>query len=158
TPAKVDGSAVFGLDVRVPNLLFATIARCPVPGGTVIRFDAARAQAIPGVRQVVQVPNGVAVVAEHTWAAIRGRAMLDITWDEGAHAQLDSTQIHQRLWDAAQAVSGSGAGSAGAAGAVKMIEAVYELPLLAHAMMEPLNCTARVEAKRCEVWVGTQDP
>src|SRR5262249_27178727 len=78
TPAKVDGSAVFGLDVRIPDLLFATVARCPVPGGTVASFDAARAQAVPGVRQVVQIPSGVAVVATHTWAAIAGRRALAV--------------------------------------------------------------------------------
>jgi len=156
TPGKVDGSAVFGLDVRVPGMLFATIARCPVLGGSVAHFDAARARAVLGVRQVVQVPSGVAVVAEHTWAAIRGRAALDITWNDGENTQLDSGGIRRRM--ATEAQRSSDEEDAGGAGAVRSIEAVYELPYLAHAMMEPLNCTARVEGNRCEVWVGTQDP
>src|SRR5262249_30271368 len=96
TPAKVDGSALFGLDVRVSGLLFATVARCPVPGGTVASCDAARAQAIPGVRTVVQVPSGVAVVGEHTWAAIAGRRALAITWNEGANATLSSPAIRRQ--------------------------------------------------------------
>jgi isoquinoline 1-oxidoreductase beta subunit len=152
TPAKVDGSAPFGLDIRLPGMLFATVARCPVPGGTVARFDASRAQAIPGVRMVVQVPSGVAVVGEHTWAAIAGRRALAITWNEGTNAALESSAIRRQL--AARAprpAAGSGA-------APVVVEAAYETPYQAHAAMEPLNCTVRLQNDYCEVWTGTQDP
>jgi isoquinoline 1-oxidoreductase beta subunit len=151
TPAKVDGSAVFGLDVRIPEMLFATVARSPVPGGTLSRFDATRAQAIPGVRKIVRVDSGVAVIAEHTWAAVAGQRALDITWNEGANASLASDTIHQQL------VAKTPRSSA-ASGAARVVEAVYETPYQAHTPMEPLNCTVRLQSDSCEVWVGTQDP
>src|SRR5262249_34519807 len=128
TPAKVDGSAVFGLDVRIPDLLFATVARCPVPGGTIARFDATRAQAVPGVRQVVQIPSGVAVVAEHTWAAIAGRRALSVTWNEGANADLSSTAIRRQLAAQAPRPETTSGG--------RVVSAVYETPYQTHAPME----------------------
>jgi isoquinoline 1-oxidoreductase beta subunit len=151
TPAKVDGSAVFGLDVRIADMLFATVARCPVPGGTVARFDATRAQTVPGVRQILQIPSGVAVVADHTWAAMAGRGALDVTWNDGTNAALSSPAIRQQL--AAQVPL-----PAAMPGAAHMVEASYETPYQAHVPMEPLNCTVRLQHGRCEVWTGTQDP
>lgn len=151
TPPKVDGSALFGLDVRLPGMLFAVVARCPVPGGVVASFDATRARAIPGVRQVVQVPSGVAVVADHTWAAIAGRRALDIRWNEGANAPLTSSAIRQYL--AAHTPQPDSA-----PGSARVVEAVYETPYQAHVPMEPLNCTVRLQDGHCEVWTGTQDP
>jgi isoquinoline 1-oxidoreductase beta subunit len=151
TPAKVDGSARYGLDLRLPDLLFATVARCPVPGGTLVRFDATRARAIPGVRLVTQIPSGVAVVGDHTWAAIAGRRALDVTWDEGANATLASDAIRQQLAAQAPPVSAP-------QGAARVVTAAYETPYQAHTPMEPLNCTVRLGNNACEVWVGTQDP
>lgn len=98
TPAKVNGSAIFGLDVRIPEMLFATVARSLVFGGTVARFDMTQAQMIPGVRKIVQVPSGIAVIADHTWAAIAGRRALNITWNEGANASLTSDTTRQQMW------------------------------------------------------------
>lgn len=151
TPGKVDGSAVFGLDIRIPDLLFATVARSPVPGGVVARFDATRAQAVPGVRRVVQIPSGVAVVAEHTWAAIAGRRALAVTWNDGANATLATDTIRRQLAAHAPPLSA-------VSGAARVVEAVYETPYQAHTPMEPLNCTVRLRNGTCEVWSGTQDP
>ncbi|HEV8193685.1 MAG TPA: xanthine dehydrogenase family protein molybdopterin-binding subunit [Ktedonobacterales bacterium] len=151
TPATVDGSAVFGLDMRIPDMLFATVARAPVPGGTLVRFDATRAQAIPGVRKIVRVDNGVAVIAEHTWAAIAGRRALETTWNEGANANLASATIRRQLMAKTPRPSA-------ASGASRVVEAVYETPYQGHTPMEPLNCTVRLQSDSCEVWVGTQDP
>jgi isoquinoline 1-oxidoreductase beta subunit len=160
TPIKVDGSGIFGIDVRVPGMLYAVIARCPVFGGTVKRFDAAKAQAVPGVQNVVQVESGVAVVADSTWLAMQGREALDITWDEGANASLNSPGIRAMLQDAAKK-PGAVAERAGDAEAVlkkayRTVEAIYEVPFLAHATMEPMNCTAHVTKDRCEIWAPTQ--
>jgi isoquinoline 1-oxidoreductase beta subunit len=152
-PAIVAGKAIYGLDVRVPNMLFAAVARSPVPGGKLMTYDAAQAEAVPGVRAVVEVPSGVAVVAEHTWAAIQGRDALKVTWDEGERAALSSASIRKQLVelvDVALARESSEAPT--------MIEAIYETPYLAHATMEPMNCVADVRADICEVWAPTQDP
>jgi isoquinoline 1-oxidoreductase beta subunit len=161
-PAKVDGSAQFGIDVRVPGMLFAVVARCPVFGGKPARFDATRAKAVKGVRAVMTVSNGVAVVADSTWAAMEGRQALDVTWDEGPHASLTSAEISQRF---AKLAAGPAAvarhdGDAEAAlkRAARTLEAVYEVPFLAHATMEPMNATADVRSGSCEVWAPTQAP
>jgi len=160
TPAKVDGSAQFGLDVRLPNMLYAVVERSPVFGGKVVSFDATKANAVPGVKQVVQVSTGVAVIADNTWAAMEARRALAVTWDEGANANVSSAGIRdlfvklsgqpgaeaRRVGDAATAL----------ASAAKRIEAVYEAPYLAHAPMEPLNCVAHVTSTSCEVWASTQ--
>ncbi len=159
-PAKVDGSAVFGVDVRVPGMLFAAVARCPVFGGSVASFDPAPALAIPGVTRVERIASGIAVVAENTWAAWKGRDALQIRWEEGANANLDSAAIRSRMQELA-AEAGAigeerGQGAKALAGAARRIEAVYEVPYLAHATMEPMNATAHVTADRCEIWVPTQ--
>jgi isoquinoline 1-oxidoreductase beta subunit len=160
TPSKVDGRGLFGLDVKVPDLLYAVVARCPVFGGTVARFDAAKALSMPGVRQVVQVETGVAVVADSTWAAMQGRNALDITWSEGSNATLSSPAIQTMLEEAAKktGVTAEQHGDVQTAltNADRTVEAVYEVPFLAHATMEPMNCTAHVREGRCEIWAPTQ--
>ena len=162
TPAKTDGSAVFGLDVSLPGMLVAVVARPPVFGGKLVRMDAARAKAVPGVREVVQIERGVAVVATGYWAAHKGRDALDLTWDEGPLAGLDS-QVQGEQYAALARKPGAIAHASGqteqvlaAAPPPRRLDAVYELPYLAHACMEPLNCVADVRADRCELWVGTQ--
>jgi isoquinoline 1-oxidoreductase beta subunit len=151
TPGKLDGSALFGMDMRLTDMLVAVVARCPVPGGTVATFDATRAKAVPGVRAVVQIASGVAVVAEHTWAALQGRQALDVTWNEGAHAGLSSARIRQQL--VAQAPP-----PRLITDATRIVRAEYETPYQGHTPMEPLNCTARLQDGVCEIWTGTQDP
>ena len=160
TPSKVNGSAKFGIDARLPGMLFAVAERCPVFGGKVASFDAAAAKAVPGVKNVVQISSGVAVVADNTWSANQGRKALKIQWDEGEHANLTSAGIARRFVERAQqpgaVAKKEGDAAAGLAGAAKKIEAVYEVPYLAHAPMEPLNCTADVRADGCDVWASTQ--
>jgi isoquinoline 1-oxidoreductase beta subunit len=160
TPVKVDGSAQYGIDVRQPGMLYAVIARCPVFGGKVASFDATKAKAIPGVKNVIQISDGVAVVADNTWTAMQGRRALEIRWDEGPNANLNSAAISKALADAstkAGAVARKvGDVETGIATAYTKIEVDYEVPFLAHATMEPMNCTAHVRADRCDVWAGTQ--
>jgi isoquinoline 1-oxidoreductase subunit beta len=160
TPPKVDGSAQFGIDVRVPGMLVAVVARCPVFGGKVAKFDATKAKAVPGVRQVVQISSGVAVVATGYWPAKQGRDALNITWDEGKNAQVTSASISQLLHEQADhpgAVARHDGDADGAlAAAAGKIEATYELPFLAHATMEPMNCTAHVRADGVDIWAPTQ--
>jgi len=146
-PAKVAGTAVFGADVRVPGMLYAAVAQCPVFGGRVTSFDATAALAVPGVVRVERVGDDVAVLARGTWAAFRGRRALRVTWEEGVHAALDSAGIRARFAALAeqpgQIVRREGRGAEAMTGAARTIEAVYEAPYLAHAAMEPMNCTAR---------------
>ncbi len=161
TPPKVDGTAQFGIDVKVPGMLVAVIARSPVIGGTVASFDAAKARAVPGVRQVVPISSGIAVVADGYWPAKQGRDALAVTWNEGRNAQLTSASISQLLTqsaDHAGAVArhdGSDPEAALAAAATRY-DAAYELPFLAHATMEPMNCTAHVRPDGVDVWAPTQ--
>ncbi len=160
TPEKITGRAQFGMDVRFDGLLTAVVARAPVFGGSVRSFDAGRAKAVPGVRDVVAVPSGVAVVAEHFWAAKLGRDALEIDWDLGPNAALDSAALREELRGLA-ATAGTVAAQAGDAGgalakAAKTVAAEYAVPYLAHAPMEPLNCTVRIGPDQCEIWTGTQ--
>lgn len=161
TPAKVNGSAQFGVDVKLPGLLTAVVARCPVFGGKLRSFDDARAKAIPGVRAVIAIHSGVAVVADSFWAAKRGRDALGVKWDEGANARLGSAEIRGSLERALtrKPVSARRDGDVAraTAAATRTIEAEYQAPYLAHACMEPMNCTARVTKNSCEVWVPTQN-
>jgi isoquinoline 1-oxidoreductase beta subunit len=161
TPGKVDGSAEFGLDVRLPGMLYAAIAQCPVLGGRVRSVGSSAAEAMPGVRRVLATPGGVVVVAEHFWQALKARDALEIVWDEGANASLDNAAIRVLLDRAAAA----NAGSWRSRRAIRpprsnrrrqSFAAVYELPMLAHATMEPMNCTADVRTDRCDLYVGTQ--
>jgi len=159
TPDKVNGKAQFGIDMMPPGLKFATLAACPVFGGKVGRVDSSAAQRVPGVRQIVVLEDLVAVVGDHFWAAKQGLAALDITWDEGPNATVDSALIQGRL-RAASERPGLVARDVGdvdkALTAGPRHEGRFELPLLAHAPMEPMNCTVHVTPDACEVWVGTQ--
>jgi isoquinoline 1-oxidoreductase beta subunit len=160
TPEKTNGKAVFGLDVNLPGMLTAVVARPPVFGAKLKTFDAAKASAIPGVRKVLAVPSGVAVIADGFWAAKRGRSALHIEWDEGTMADFSSrSQREQYAALARQAglvARNEGDAAAALLGAGKKIEAVYEVPYLSHAMMEPLNCVVDLRAESCEIWTGTQ--
>ena len=160
TPAKVAGKAVFGQDVRLPGMLTALVLRCPVFGGRLAGFDAAAARAIPGVRAVFAIESGVAVVADGFWSAKTGRDALRARWDEGANAALSSAVIERRFEEAARrpGAVARNVGNAGAAEAssTRRLNAIYEVPFLAHACMEPMNCTADVRLDRCDVWVPTQ--
>src|SRR5213075_879712 len=157
---KVDGSAQFGIDVKTPGMLVAVIARSPVFGGKVGTFDATKAKAVPGVRQVVQVSTGIAVVADGYWAAKKGRDALDVTWDEGANAQVSSASISQVFAQRAQQPGAQarhdGDPESALAAAATKVDAAYELPFLAHATMEPMNCTAHVRADGVDIWAPTQ--
>jgi isoquinoline 1-oxidoreductase beta subunit len=162
TPDKVTGRAKYGLDTRLPGMRFAVIARCPVIGGTMQGYDAARARAVPGVQHVVEVPNGVAVIADTTWAAMQGRNALQCHWDEAAQARLDSERISRMLHDRARQAGAlarnDGDCPSALAGAAKTLDVSYEVPFLAHAPMEPMNCTALVTPESCEVWAPNQWP
>jgi isoquinoline 1-oxidoreductase beta subunit len=160
TPEKITGRAKFGIDVQFPGLLTAVVARSPVFGGKVRSFDAAKAKAVPGVRQVVQVPSGVAVVADHFWAARLGRDALQVEWDLGPNATLDSAALRADLGKLASTAGTKAAEAGDVEGALgraaKTIEVEYGVPYLAHAPMEPLNCTVKLGPDRCEIWTGTQ--
>ena len=160
TRDKISGATKFGIDAEVPGMLYASLVRCPVFGGKVASYDAGKAKAVTGVREVVQVSNGVAVVADNTWAAIQGRKALNITWDEGPNATLSSAIIRSRMAELAEKPGVAGRTEGDAAGtlarAAKRVEAVYEAPYLAHACMEPMNCTASVRPDGCEIWASTQ--
>jgi isoquinoline 1-oxidoreductase subunit beta len=158
TPEKVNGQALYGIDALPPGVKFAALAHSPVFGGKVAHVDDSQAKAVPGVRQVVVLDDLVAVVGDHTWAAKQGLAALDVTWDEGAHAGVDTAQVMARL-RAASSRPGAVAKSVGDIGkalGADAVDATYQVPFLAHATMEPMNCTVHVTADSCEVWVGTQ--
>ncbi|HEX7904113.1 MAG TPA: xanthine dehydrogenase family protein molybdopterin-binding subunit [Chitinophagaceae bacterium] len=160
TPEKINGTAIFGIDVKVPNLLTALIARPPVFGGKAKSFNASKVKAIPGVIEVVEIDRGIAIVANGFWPAKLGRDALDVVWDEGALASLDSStqaKQYEELANQPGAVATKEGDIASVKEkAVKTIEVAYDLPYLAHAPMEPLNCVADVKADSCEIWVGTQ--
>ena len=160
TPQKINGTGVFGLDVKVPGLLTAVIARPPVFGGKVRSFKADKAKAIPGVKHVIQMDRGIAVIAEGFWSAKLGRDALEIVWDDGDLATLDSktqtTQYAELANQAGATAKKEGDISSAKEKAVKKLDVVYDMPYLAHAPMEPLNCVADVKADSCEIWVGTQ--
>jgi isoquinoline 1-oxidoreductase subunit beta len=160
TPAKVNGTAIFGIDVRPPGVKFATLMQSPVFGGRVKTVNDSAAKAVNGVHQVVRLDDAVAVVADHMGAAKKGLTALEVEWDDGPHAALSVDDIAAEL-EAATHNSGAVAQSIGnvdkaLANAVTKIEATYQLPFLAHAAMEPMNCTVHVHSDRCEVWVGSQ--
>jgi isoquinoline 1-oxidoreductase beta subunit len=163
TAPKVDGSLMYGIDVKLPGMLVATIRDCPVHGGKVKSFDAAKVQGMRGVKSVVAVgDSGVAVVADGFWNAKTAVAALPVVWDEGPNATVSSATIADLLkqgLDADQAFVGHKAGDANAAiaGAAKVVEAVYSYPYQSHAPMEPMNATALYTADKCEVWVPTQN-
>lgn len=162
SPEKVDGTAMFGLDVRVPDMVYAAIANCPVFGGTLASVDDTNAKKIPGVRQVVKIDNAVAVIGDHTWAAKRGLQALDIKWNEGAGAQIGMKQIVDDLANASQrdgaVARKEGDVSNAFSNAKTRVDAVYQQPFLAHATMEPINCTVHVRPDGCDIWLGSQVP
>ena len=162
TPAKVAGSLVYGIDVKVPGMLYAAVARCPVFGGKMTRVDDADAKKVPGVRSIVPIGRGVAVVAENTWAAFRGRDALKVTWDEGSGASESTASLRARCEDLGKKPGKpfrqDGDADGALAKAAARIEATYELPFQAHAAMEPVNATAHVEKGACTVWAPTQTP
>jgi CO/xanthine dehydrogenase Mo-binding subunit len=162
-PQKVNGRAVYGIDVKLPGLLVASIEKCPVvAGGKVKSFDATAAKAIPGVKHVVRVTSGVAVVADSFWTAVRGRKALKVEWDEGPLGRLSSADIAKdHVTAAGQAglvARNDGDAPAFLARGGKIVEAVYQVPYLEHACMEPMNATAHVTADACTVWAPTQNP
>lgn len=160
-PAMLRGQARYGIDVSVPGMRVAAVARAPAPGGRAGHFDAAGALAIPGVREVVPVERGVAVVADDFWSAQRGREVLRIDWSPGSHASLDNAGIEARLLATlerdGQIVERRGDARRTLERAAQRVEAVYQTPYLAHATIEPMNCVAHVRKDGCDVWVGTQD-
>lgn len=157
---KVTGRAEFSLDVKRPGMLTAVVAHPPVFGGKVKSFRAEKARAIAGVVNVKQVSSGVAVLAKDFWTAVRGRDALEIDWDEGPNAGLTTSALREeyvKLTEEPGPVAESTGDVDAALGrAVKTVDALYEFPYLAHAPMEPLNCTAHVSSDGCEIWAGTQ--
>jgi isoquinoline 1-oxidoreductase beta subunit len=160
TPAKVNGTAVYGIDVQPPGVKIATLAQSPVFGGRVKNLDDAAAKAVKGVRQIVRLDDAVAVVADHMGAAKKGLAALKIEWDDGPHAKLTTEAVAGEL-EKATLNPGAVAQNIGdvdrtMASAVTKVEATYHLPFLAHATMEPMNCTVHVRKDGCEIWIGSQ--
>ena len=160
TPSKVNGTAQYGIDVRLPGMLIATVAASPVLGGKVAGLDDEKAKAVPGVRQIVQLDDAVAVVADHMWAAKQGSAALEIRWEDGPNAKVSTADVVEGLAKASETAGVTarkdGDPASALAGAAKNVEAVYESPFLAHATMEPMNCTVHVRRDGCEVWTGSQ--
>ena len=160
TPAKVNGTAVFGIDVRPPGVKIVTLAQSPVFGGRVKSVDARAAMAVNGVRQVVTLDDAVAVVADHMGAARKGLAALVIEWDEGPYAKLTTDDVAAELEQATlkpgPVAQNIGDVDKALASAATKVEAIYQAPFLAHAAMEPMNCTVHVRKDGCEVWVGNQ--
>jgi isoquinoline 1-oxidoreductase beta subunit len=159
-PAKVNGTAVYGIDVRPPGARIATLAQSPVFGGRVKNVDDKAAKAVKGVRQIVRLDDAVAVVADHMGAAKKGLAALVIEWDEGPHAMLNTQEIVSELekatLDPGAVAQNVGDSDKAMASAVTKLEAIYQVPFLAHATMEPMNCTVHVRKDGCEIWVGSQ--
>jgi isoquinoline 1-oxidoreductase beta subunit len=159
---KVDGSAVFGIDVKLPNMQIATVAASPVFGGTLASLDEAAALKVPGVHQVAKLDNAVAVIAEHYWAARKGLEAANPKFDDGPHASLTTADVVAALAKASErqgaVAKNEGDVTSALANAATKVDATYEAPFLAHATMEPMNCTVEVTADGCEIWVGTQIP
>jgi isoquinoline 1-oxidoreductase beta subunit len=167
---KATGTAKFGIDSRMPGMQYAVIARCPVFGGKLKSFDAAKAKAVPGVMEVIAIDpvgpgaftaGGVAVLADNSWAAMQGRKALQITWDEGPAASESTDSLRKQFLDNAakpgKVVRNDGDAEA-ALSAAKKIEATYEFPFAAHATMEPMNCTVHIRPDGAEAWIPTQAP
>ncbi|WP_243320991.1 xanthine dehydrogenase family protein molybdopterin-binding subunit [Geothrix sp. SG200] len=161
-PDIVAGKAQFTTDLHLPGMLVASIERCPVFGGKVKSFDASAARKVPGVKQVLEVPSGVAVFGEDTWAAFAGREALKVQWDEGPAAKMDSASIRrqyeERLKTPGKVVRQAGDAAQALPKAAKRIKATYDAPFLAHATMEPMVAVADVKPGRCMIWAPTQAP
>jgi len=162
TPAKARGKAIFGIDVTQPGMVYASMEQCPVIGGKVLSVDDAKAKAMPGVRAVVNIGEGVAVIADHYWTAKTAREALAITWDYGPGAGLDNAKIEATLKAGAKqdgsVIRKHGAVDAALKTATKKLSAEYRLQLLAHATLEPMNCLALVSDAGCDIWASTQFP
>jgi len=160
SPDKLNGKAKFGIDAQVPGMKIATVAACPVFGGKPAKYDEAGAKAVNGVRAVVATDNAVAVIADHMWAAKQGLAALNIQWDEGPNAKLTTDDIVAQMAKDAErtgivAKNDGDVAKASAAAPVK-VDVAYQAPFLAHATMEPINCTVHVTKDSCDIWTGTQ--
>ena len=160
TPEKLNGEAVFGIDVKLPGMLTAVIARPPIFGATMKSFDDSRARSMPGVKKIVAIPAGVAVIADTFWQAKTARDTLRVEWDEGSMQNFNTSemmhQFRERAKSPGTSVRQDGDATAALASAAKKIAAVYEVPYLSHLMMEPLNCAVDLRADSCEVWTGSQ--
>jgi CO/xanthine dehydrogenase Mo-binding subunit len=160
SPDKVNGAAKYGIDVQIPDMKIAAIATSPVFGGRLKNVDDSKALKVKGVRQIVRLDDGVAVIADHMGAAKKGLAALSIEWDEGEFAKLSSADIIQSMQSASKAkgavARADGDFAKAMAGAAQQVEAVYQVPFLAHAALEPMNCTVHLTKELCEIWVGTQ--
>lgn len=159
-PSKVNGSAKFGIDAKVAGMKIAAVMACPVAGGKLAGVEDSGARAVKGVVQVVRLENAVAVIADHMGAAKKGLAALAIKWDEGPNGSISSDQLVERLKQAAErkgvVAKREGEAETAIAESRTKLEAVYQVPFLAHATMEPINCTVHLRKDRCEIWVGTQ--
>ncbi len=168
---KSTGAAKFGIDSRVPGMVYAVIARCPVFGGKVKTFDATKAKSVLGVREVMVIDavakgaftaGGVAVLADNSWAAMQGRNALEVVWDEGPHASESSETLQKQFLENAarpgKVVRNEGDADAALAGSARKVEATYEFPFAPHATMEPMNCTVHIGPDKAEAWVPTQAP
>lgn len=162
TPYKLSGRMEYGIDVRLPNMKIAAIAISPVIGGRPKSLNEAAARSIKGVRQIVRIDNAVAVIADHTWAAKKGLLAANIQWDDGPHVTVNSSDIIRQLEEASKqpgvVARNEGDAQKALAGATQRIDAIYQVPFLAHAPMEPMNCTVHVRKDGCDLWVGTQVP
>jgi isoquinoline 1-oxidoreductase beta subunit len=159
TPDKVNGKTIYGIDAMLPGMKFATLAQSPVFGGKVGKVDDSAARKLPGVQKVIVLDDLVAVVGDHMWAAKKGLEALDVTWNEGAGAQISSKDIWENLRAASEkdgAVARSDGDIAKGLATGEKFEAAYELPFLAHATMEPMNATVHFKGDSCEIWTGTQ--
>jgi isoquinoline 1-oxidoreductase subunit beta len=159
---KIDGTAVFGIDVKLPGMQIATVAASPVFGGRLASLDEAAALKVPGVHQVAKLDNAVAIIAEHYWAAKKGLEAANPKFDDGPHASLTTADVVAALAKASErqgaVAKNEGDVASALANAATKVEATYEAPFLAHATMEPMNCTVEVMADGCDIWVGTQIP
>jgi isoquinoline 1-oxidoreductase beta subunit len=163
SPEKVDGRALFGIDVKLPGLRFAAVQASPAIGGTLASVDEAKAKAVKGVREVLRLDDAVAVVADHTGAARQGLAALDAKWNDGPHAGFSNALLVQQMEAASRKPGAMARNDGDAAKALeapdaKRLDAVYQMPFLAHATMEPVNCTVDLKPDGCDIWVGTQVP
>ena len=162
TREKINGSAKYGIDIQFPGLLTAVVAHAPVFGAQVISFDASKIKLIKGVRQVVQIPTGIAVIADNFWAAKKGRDALIIQWKNGVHENINTRHQLSEYRELSKTkgvpIEQKGDCTLALKNAVASISAEFTFPYLAHAPMEPLNCTVKISPDKCEIWAGTQSP
>ena len=158
--AKTNGTAIYTIDMTRPGMLTAVVAHPPKFGATVASFDASKARAVPGVVDVVQIPTGVAVLADGYWSALKGREALTVAWDESGAEQRGTTELlaqYKTLAGTPGLVARNDGDAAGAlASAAKRVDADFEFPYLAHASMEPMNCIVELRPGECEIWTGAQ--